>query len=118
MKAVAKVVLKKPKLSVGFTCFLCMSNCQDNIVLSPSNNSYVILLDSLTPLARSNHDGSLRVLFTIDGSCTAEKLQNLDVRWHLKCHKSFTHKKTVDTEESKFSNLMYIEGESCKSAPI
>ena len=103
------VVLKKPKLSVGYTCFLCMSNSQDDIVLNPSNNSYVVLWDSLTRLTRSNHDCALRVLFPIGGRCTTEKLQNLDVRWHLKCYKSFTHKKTVNTAEGRFANLMELE---------
>ena len=60
----------------------------------------------------------LHVLFTIGGSCTTEKLQNLDVRWHLKSYKLFKYNKTVDTAEGKFANLMDIEGESFKSIPI
>ena len=95
-----------------------MSNSQDNIVLNSSNNSYVVLSDSWNLLARSNHDGPLRVLFSIVGSCITEKLQNLDVCWHLKCYKSFTHKMTVNTAKGKFVNLKDIEDESCKSAPI
>ena len=80
MKAVAKVVLKKPQLSVGITCFIYMSSSQDDIVLNPLANSYVVLSDRLTRLARSNHDDALRVLFPIGGSCNTEKLQNFDVR--------------------------------------
>ena len=116
MKAVANVVLMKPKHSVGYTCFLCMSNSQDDIILNPSNKSYIVLSDSLIRLARSNHNGAVRVLFPIGGICTTEKLQNLDVLWHLKCYKSLKHKQMVDIAEGKFANLMNIEGESCKSA--
>ena len=68
--------------------------------------------------ARSNHDGPLRVLFSIVGSCITEKLQNLDVCWRLKWYKSFTHKKMVNTAEGKFANLKDIEGERCKSESI
>ena len=76
MKAVEKVVLKKPKRSVGCMCFLSMSNSQDDIVLNPSSYSYVVVSDSLTRLSRSNHDGALRVLFPIGGSCTTESCIN------------------------------------------
>ena len=117
MKAVAKVILKKPKIACDHTCFLCFSSNQNDFVVNPSNNSYIVLSDSLTRLASINHDGALRVLFSIGGSCTSEKLQSLDVRWHLKCYKSFTHKKTVATAEGKFSSCMEIEDDSCRPTP-
>ena len=60
--------------------FLCKSNRQDYIVHNPSDNSYVVLAECLTRLAGSEHDGALRILHQMVGSCTTDKLHVLQLR--------------------------------------
>ena len=82
MKAVTKCDVKKRKHSQCSISCLCKSNRHDDIDHKPSDHSYVVLSECLTRLPGSEHEGALRILHQMGGSCTTDKLDDLQLRWH------------------------------------
>ena len=110
-----RFVQKKPKLFDANNCFLCEKKTPEKLVCNPSPNSFDLLSDALNKLLPYQSQGTLKVPHIVGENCSQQLLREVDARWHLSCYKKYTLKKTLNSDEKRFTESMFDNAATCNN---